>query len=142
MADILAMLKLRIPELVLGSLLTIAIFAMGSLFASQRQLETQQPAENRVELHAPEFTIFGVRIGEGLLVLVTLGLVAATIWLVLDGRKNAQRQLRAYISHQPLGAGFDQGQLFYFEWNAGQTPARDVAMFVCVKDDSSPPIKF
>jgi hypothetical protein len=83
-----------------------------------------------------------VAVGTVALGIATLALYVATRNLVEGANDTAQRQLRAYISHQPLGADFWQGRLKYFEMNFGKTPAKDVQMFVGVKDGSEPPSDF
>jgi hypothetical protein len=91
----------RIPEILLGSLLAIAVLAIGLALGSQYL--PQQASQIQTSQHASEVTIWGMRVGEGLLALATLLLVCVTLWLVLDGRRNARRQLRAYKSAEPEG---------------------------------------
>ncbi|HEY6335534.1 MAG TPA: hypothetical protein VI113_06565, partial [Alphaproteobacteria bacterium] len=77
--------------------------------------------------------------------------------LVKGAEETAERQLRAYIGHGPNGAHFEThgyrtvdgvregnpvGPVKYFERNFGKTPARNVAMFVKVKDGLEAPKSF
>jgi hypothetical protein len=79
--------------------------------------------------HSPgEF--FGVRYGEWLLFLATMGLWLATWRLVKSAEKTAELQLRAYISVKPRNA-YDvymlrAGRVDFLIENTGQTPAYNV----------------
>jgi len=98
---------------------------------------------------------FWVSFGTIILAAVTLILGAATVFLYLATRalvrgadKTARSQLRAYIGHEPMGAHFalqlnqangqfeQRGPVKYFEKNFGSTPAYDLEMFVCIKDQA------
>ena len=81
---------------------------------------------------APEVTFIELKLGEGLLVFVTVWLVLVTRALVDGAKDTAERQLRAYISVEP-GGNFRQSQkrktVFEFTPNIvnnGLTPANDV----------------
>jgi hypothetical protein len=87
--------------------------------------------------HAQDAEIWGVKRGEWLLFLATLGLWYATWRLVRGADKTAERQLRAYVhvgefgwkAFRRTGApwGPDTGWGFWLPYeNFGATPARDV----------------
>jgi hypothetical protein len=153
-------MKLRVPEIVLGVLLTVAVFAMGMLFSSQHPQQvvginpkqgTAEGVQSRSDAqHAtpgevkpvsqPEqasrnsdtHEIYGVKPGEFLLFLATVGLWSATILLVWDARKTAERQLRAYVVIYGKGVRSKPG-CFISDIeikNVGQTPAYDVVAVV------------
>jgi hypothetical protein len=77
---------------------------------------------------APEVTFIGLKLGEGLLVFVTVWLVLVTKALVDGSKETAERQLRAYVhivGKEFLVQGVD-GERFVNQFsvlNAGQTPA-------------------
>ena len=100
-----------------------------------------------------------------ILALSTIALWRSTrnLWRVTDAtlqhaKDTAQRELRAYIGHEPMGAHFEstgftvvnnvpvsgnqKGGVKYFEKNFGQTPATDVTMHVCIIPGSDPPLTF
>ena len=62
-----------------------------------QEKEHASEASGRAPNHAQEFTIGGVRVGEGALAIATFLLVWATWSLVRDAKHNAWRQLRAYV---------------------------------------------
>jgi hypothetical protein len=81
-------------------------------------------AENRGR-EAPEVVFVGLKLGEGLLVFVTIWLVLVTKALVDGTRDTAERQLRAYIvasagEVQRIDGGFILSATLK---NTGQTPA-------------------
>jgi hypothetical protein len=118
-------MKFRVPEIVLGALLAVAVFAVGMLFSSrhpqqvvgvnakqgatesvQSHGDSQHASSGEVKAvsqpqqadrHSDTHEIYGVKPGEFLLFLATVGLWAATMLLVRDARKTAERQLRAYV---------------------------------------------
>jgi hypothetical protein len=90
-----------------------------------------QQSEQRRE-NASEITFLGIKPGEWLLAIVTWMLWLATVRLVNDGKRTAERQLRAYVSVES-GGMFRQSRKrrLRFEFrpnviNNGQTPANDV----------------
>jgi hypothetical protein len=103
-------------------------------------------ADNRSD-QAPEITFIGLKLGEGLLIFVTVWLVLVTKALV-DGSKNtAERQLRAYVSvmggHVKVVAGssdklYLRGNLEFK--NAGQTPAYDFSSWTITELVDDPEI--
>jgi hypothetical protein len=156
-------MRFRTPELFLGAFLTVAVFAMGMLFSSQHSqqgkwIDAKQGAAESVQgdsdaprgsmgmieptgqpkqAHGDGDTheIYGVKPGEFLLFLATIGLWYATNRLVRDARKNSERQLRAYITvEKALIRNFPKGQspddlvqAYVVLKNCGQTPAYGVA---------------
>ena len=126
------MLEHRIPEIVLGALLTILVFAMGFLAASQYlpqapQIPAKQEPAKAVDQQGntnaspsgkegehPQAgggraggTCFRahdipIRVGEGVLGLATVVLAIVTWMLVLDARHNARIQLRAYVGLEKI----------------------------------------
>jgi hypothetical protein len=92
-----------------------------------------------------------------ILAIATIFLWYATRDLVKGAEATAERQLRAYVAHEPNGAhfestGFDivngvpvrnqKGPVKYFEYNVGKTPATNVEMYVCIIPGLDPPPKF
>jgi hypothetical protein len=149
-------LKFRVPEIVLGALLTVAVFATGMLFSSQHpqqgigidpkhraaesvqsRSDAQHASPGEVKPvgqqqqsggHGDTHEIYGVKPGEFLLFLATIGLWYATILLVKDARKTAERQLRAYVVVVTVDFITQTSADSRFEGvfkirNAGQTPA-------------------
>lgn len=118
-------MKFRVPEIVLGALLAVAVFAIGMLFSSQHSqqgkgINSEQSAAESVQSrsdarhatpgevkpasqpkqaggHSDTYEIYGVKPGEFLLFLATVGLWYATARLVRDAKQTAERQLRAYV---------------------------------------------
>jgi hypothetical protein len=118
-------MKFRIPEIAVGALLTVAVFAVGMLFSSQhpQQVVGINPKQGTAESvqghsdaqhaspgevkpvsqpeqanrHSDTHEIYGVKPGEFLLFLAAIGLWYATNRLVRDARQTAERQLRAYV---------------------------------------------
>ena len=74
--------------------------------------------------NVPELTFLGIRPGEWLLAIVTCMLWLATVRLVSEGRRTAERQLRAYVFVDfELLAKADGWSLKATIKNSGQTPA-------------------
>lgn len=150
-------MKFRTPEIFLGCFLTIAVFAMGMLFSSQyfqqgKGIDAKQWASESVQSqsdaqhtspgvvkpasqpqqsggHGDTYDIYGVKPGEFLLFLATIGLWYATNRLVRDARQTAKRQLRAYVVLGDLSLDTTdiQRPIFKcFALNTGQTPARNI----------------
>src|SRR5438105_982412 len=119
-------MKFRLPEILLGCLLTIAVFAMGMLSSSQHHLQ-------QTGGHSDTYEFYGVKPGEFLLFLATVGLWYATARLVRDAKENARRQLRAYIGVEPGGVVRLQGEDsligHYTIRNVGGIPAKNIAMY-------------
>jgi hypothetical protein len=168
------MLGIRLPEIAFGALLTIAVFAIGFSVASQflpqvpqfqakqepaKGVEQQgnpaalppskigehpQQSDGNAPQHAPELTVFRVRVGEGVLAIATVLLVVATWVLVVDARHNAQRQSRAYVSifsgiirwqniHDTQTGEVKTGIRISVELrNSGQTPAYNLTTWIAV----------
>jgi hypothetical protein len=81
--------------------------------------------------HAQDAEIWGVKRGEWLLFLATLGLWYATWSLVRDAKETSQRQLRAYLSANPTQIASAEReerfvQITFKLKNHGQTPAREI----------------
>lgn len=105
--------NLRGYEIVIGILLATAAVAVSQLFYGSG--------------HGAE-EIFGVKRGEGLLFLATLGLWFATWQLVKGAKETAERQLKAYvfISRCTVSIRNETAQHLRFSLvmkNSGQTPA-------------------
>jgi hypothetical protein len=95
----------------------------------------KKPQDQYGSDQAPEFTIFGIKLGEGLLVFFTFMLWFATRNLVKGTEKTAERQLRAYVFVRPAGihiTGEAGGKLkikaLFHVINSGQTPAYNVRL--------------
>jgi hypothetical protein len=90
--------------------------------------------------------------------LIAAGATARSAWKTVVTTEDAtQRQLRAYIGHQPNGAYFEAeprlieiegrkghvlfpiGRVIYFEKNFGQTPARKVEMYIRIVPEGELP---
>jgi hypothetical protein len=105
--------------------------APGELSSAPMGADRKQQAEHRRE-NAPEITFLGIKPGEWLLAIVTWMLWLATARLVNDGKRTAERQLRAYVSVESGGMlRQSQKKRMRFEFrpnviNNGQTPANDV----------------
>jgi hypothetical protein len=93
--------------------------------------------------HAAEVTILGVKPGEWMLSIVTLMLWGATLGLVRGADKNAERQLRAYVSTvQGRVTRFtldEPVQILVTIKNSGQTPAYEFQHFMAVAMTDNPP---
>jgi hypothetical protein len=105
---------------------------------------SEQPSSNTTN-HTQEVTIFGVRVGEGLLAIATLLLVAATWYLVLDARHNAERQLRAYMSveHEGIIESIEKDKIVARVGflNNGAVFAKNAATFMTWKTSRSNELK-
>jgi hypothetical protein len=153
-------MKFRLPEIVLGALLTVALFAVGLLFSSQhpRQgigIDSKQRTGEIVQSysdaehtptreikpatepqqsggHADNYEIYGVKPGELLLFLATVGLWYATMRLVRDARHTAERQLRAYVFVESVELITESRivRAVLSIKNSGQTPAYDLVVYV------------
>jgi hypothetical protein len=83
-----------------------------------------------------EVALFGVRTGEGLLVVVTLLLFGATYRLVTGQNEHSMRQLRAYVGIDHAEIRIEDGKKLVAiaaYKNAGQTPAHDVELRLSAK---------
>jgi hypothetical protein len=94
-------------------------------------------ADNRGS-EAPEVTFIGLKLGEGLLVFVTVWLVLVTKALVDGSKETAERQLRAYVhtigkDFVVQGADGDRFVNRFSVVNAGQTPAYKLQIDSVVK---------
>jgi hypothetical protein len=158
-------MKFRVPEIVLGALLAVAVVAVGMLFSSQHSqqgkgIDAKQGATESIQGHSDAqrtlageikpvsqqqqsdghggaYEWYGVKPGEFLLFLATVGLWAATMLLVRDARKTAERQLRAYVHLKyfevreipsPWGVKGIHATIptIFLTWeNTGQTPTRN-----------------
>jgi hypothetical protein len=92
----------------------------------------EQNAQPRKDEAFEMIPYVGIRPGEGLLVLFTLLLWWSTRDLVVESRKTAERQLRAYISVE-IGQHTLQNKALRFEFrpvvvNNGDTPASNVTI--------------
>lgn len=143
----------QIPEIVLGVLLAVLIFGMGLLASpprlSQPICSVSEQSAKCESRELPSSEGFLQKTMNDPIAIFTLVLVVANIglWVVTGktlrhSRETAQRQLRAYISHKPMGAQYDGTNLKYAEMNFGTTPAKDVTMFICVMDGTSAPDHF
>jgi hypothetical protein len=102
------------------------------------QTSGEQQGE-RGSKHVSDVTILGVKPGEWLLSIITLMLWGATVRLVREGKKTAERQLRAYVSivggHIKV-IQMDSGHLYIrgnLELkNSGQTPAYKFAPWTII----------
>jgi hypothetical protein len=151
----------------LGLVALVWIVESSQSFQSCVKNAQYQAGEQTLKKHLADFSVlirqrgscigFFIHRNEGAITALATLLIALftlTLWRSTDklweagerqlrlSEDTAQRQLRAYISHQPLGAHFLNGHLKYFEQNFGKTPAKDVQMFVCVKDGSATPQDF
>lgn len=139
-------LKFKFPEIILGILIAVAIFAMGMVFSSgpaqntfsnqQAQQSTGEKAEatEKADEKIAQYTLW--------LTIVTSILAGSTIllWIVTErtlrhGKETSERQLRAYIfverTHIRLAAG---NWIVTFRMkNFGQTPAHNVQITYIVE---------
>jgi hypothetical protein len=115
-------MKFRLPDVLIGSLLTIAVFSVGMIFAS-----------GSGEPHAHETSLFEIKLGEVLLVLVTLLLWKATKDLVTEANTSSKKQLRAYVFAQNVESIWtaDKATESIIKWtffpvwkNSGNTPTK------------------
>ena len=101
---------------------------------------THEESEKQlIDRRIADYTL-GLAFFTGVLALSTIGLWVVTDLTLRHSRDTAERELRAYISHEPNGARMHPvtGDLCYFEYNFGQTPAKEVRMFLRVKDGADP----
>jgi hypothetical protein len=145
-------LKFQFPEIVIGILLTVAIFAVGMVFESSRkppnnqqeQSTTKSPAQishpSSADERIADYTL-AVAWLTGVLAISTVGLWVVTVFAFRHSRKTAERQLRAFV----FGKGFDRGlnltdgkieqYLFFVTFeNVGLTPATDVRSKLTVQN--------
>jgi hypothetical protein len=136
--------KSRIPEIVLGALLAVAIFAIGFVAASslpppkggvQQQNSSEHPnkedTKGAAEERIADYT-WWLAILTGVLAISTVGLWIATIFTLRHSRETAKRQLRAYLSVLVGGGVYqERDKPLRFEGkpvivNNGPTPAHKV----------------
>jgi hypothetical protein len=131
-------MRWRVPEILFGALLAVAVFAMGAVFsysiqpphqqAQQKQAATE-PNQSAVPVPAKKEPDANDRIADYTLALVILTVVmaVATVGLWYIANATARRQLRAYVA--VYGTKFE-AKPGRFEShleikNTGQTPARN-----------------
>ncbi len=134
-------MRLRIPEVLFGALLAVAIFSIGVTFALQ-----MRTAQEFHEVSKTEASKFGAeeRVADytlwlawltGVLAVSTTGLWAVTYFTLRHGRETAERQLRAYVSVSEVRVEHLEGMAeFSVELkNCGQTPAYKLTVDTNVK---------
>ena len=128
-----------------------AAFLLGYSFEIGRATAHQQERKQIGATNAPnnpvnkdkggEVSLLGVRVGEGLLVVVTLMLVGATYQLVTSSKQSSERQLRSYVSVEPDRIDPYEGQSYligHFKIrNSGQIPAKNVSTFSTIDRDQN-----
>ena len=125
----------------------LAIFAfwvLGFAFQTGRSTQHQEDRKQIEATHkpsqaiqAPEVTLIGLRLGEGLLIFATIWLVIVTKALVDGSRESSQKQLRAYVrlSHVRgmsliISGGSAAIHIQLQAQNWGETPARITSIAV------------
>jgi hypothetical protein len=133
-------LKFRFPELIVGVLLAVAVFAMGMFFSSQppqNKAPDQHTAEATKQVGPPSTA--DERIADytlalawltGVLAVSTVALWGVTVLTLRHSRETAERQLRAYIgislkTAPNIQVDTDPRAVFAYK-NFGQTPAREL----------------
>jgi hypothetical protein len=134
--------KFRIPDILFGGLLTVAIFSLGVLFSSsslngQRQSQTAEvashkPANVGAEERLADYTYWLTWL-TGILATSTVGLWVITYLTWQHGRETAERQLRAYLALVRFELDFDKHEFVVVVRNDGQTPGREVIPFFNVQ---------
>jgi hypothetical protein len=126
----------HVPEIALGALVAISIFAMGMLYSSLPLIERQEATQTHQETKNEATRISAEeRIADytwwltwltGILAGSTVGLWGVTYFTLRHGRETAERQLRAYLSIERSIRQDGEIQLPIFGItfkNCGQTPA-------------------
>ncbi|MGY4351222.1 hypothetical protein ACVWXM_007715 [Bradyrhizobium sp. GM7.3] len=153
-------MRFRLPEIFLGCFLTVAVFAMGMLFANQLHFAAQYQNEHSgaTEVHSvdepskpskEQSEFWNAKLTDWLLAALTffLALFTYRLWKSTDKLwKNAEADTRilqrAYLSVQPFGvAPFPSGDALLSAdigiFNAGNLPATKVGWVMYRQFDAS-----
>lgn len=116
--------------------------AVGALSLLGFWLFVVLPISYQPEIFVTKGGFLGVKLGEWLLFLATMGLWLATWQLVRSSKDTAERQLRAYISCRSITASdllVGRKPVFLVKFrNGGQTPAHALKTHVKIKSERTP----
>jgi hypothetical protein len=140
------LVEFRIPEILLGALMAVALFAMGFVAASsisppQADEIAKGLSHGGAEDRIANYTLW-LALLTGVLAISTVGLWVATILSLRHARETAERQLRAYVCvAKGMIKNFSPDKIpEVVVWlkNVGQTPAYDVQSWLAIEGDSLP----
>jgi hypothetical protein len=109
--------------------------------SNERNGIPKQPSDNKTAergSEATDITFVGIKLGEALLVLVTVWLVLVTRDLVIGSDETSKRQLRAYVlAENCIRSGNDTYRVKIK--NFGQTPAHELTVWTGIRYRTIPP---